>query len=255
MSFDLYPAIDVRGGRVVRLQQGDFAREQVYGDDVIQVAQVFRASGARWIHVVDLDAARSGHRALSTDLLRGLVATVQEGDGPRTRVQTGGGLRDLDQVAKVLAAGVERAVLGTAAIQDSGFAVAALERFGPDRIAVAVDIRDDQAVGEGWVTGAAVVPVPRLLADLEAAGVGSVIVTAIDRDGLLDGPDLALLESLVAATRTPVIASGGISSLGDLDAIRAIGCAGAIVGRALYEGTIDLAEALDHVSRGLPAGG
>ncbi|HEV7809799.1 MAG TPA: 1-(5-phosphoribosyl)-5-[(5-phosphoribosylamino)methylideneamino] imidazole-4-carboxamide isomerase [Candidatus Limnocylindrales bacterium] len=253
-SFELYPAIDIRGGRVVRLQQGDFSREQVHGDDVVEVARRFRAVGARWLHVVDLDGARSGERVVSANLLRDLVTAMREPGGAPTRIQTGGGLRADEQIAAVLDAGAARVVLGTAALRDTSFAGRAVDRFGAERIAVALDVRDGVAVGEGWVTGAQGVPVPRLVADLEAAGVATLVVTGISRDGVLAGPDVALLESVVA-TSAQVIASGGIASLGDLDAIRAIGCAGAIVGRALYEGAIDLAEAIEHVNRGLPTGG
>jgi phosphoribosylformimino-5-aminoimidazole carboxamide ribotide isomerase len=254
-AFEIYPAVDIRGGRIVRLRQGDFAREEVYGDDVVGVARAFRAAGARWLHVVDLDGARSGERAVGGGVLRDLVTAMRPPDEEPTRIQTGGGLRDVDQIAIVLEAGAERAVVGTAALREPAFARRAVEQFGAERIAVALDVRGDHAIGEGWVSGAAGFPVIQLLADLDAAGVATLIVTAIDRDGLLDGPDLALLETLVDATSAQVIASGGVASLGDLDAIRAIGCAGAIVGRALYDGAIDLSEAIEHVSRGLPTGG
>ncbi len=253
--FQLYPAIDVRGGRVVRLRQGDFAREQVYGDDPVEVARGFRAAGARWVHVVDLDGARSGERAIGDRQLRDLVAEMRQADGGRTNIQTGGGLRSVEDIAAVLDAGVARAILGTAALRDQAFVRGAIARFGAERIAVALDVRNDTAVGEGWVGGATAVPIAELLRDLGAAGVATLVVTSIDRDGLLDGPDLGLLESVVGRTSAGVIASGGVASLGDLDAIRAIGCAGAIVGRALYDGAIDLAEAIEHVSRGLPTGG
>lgn len=253
-GFDLLAAIDVRAGRVVRLQQGDFERERVYGDDVLATARAFRRAGAGWLHLVDLDGARDGVRRIDPPVLRALAAEVATDVGP-LRVEIGGGLRSLDDVADVLDAGCARAVLGTSAIGDAAFVPAAIARFGAERIVVALDVRGGEAVGEGWRDGAAGVGLGQVLPRLSAVGVTTLVVTAIDRDGLLDGPDLALLESIAGATDARVIASGGIRSLGDLDAVRAIGCAGAIVGRALYEGTIDLATAIEHVTRGLPAGG
>jgi phosphoribosylformimino-5-aminoimidazole carboxamide ribotide isomerase len=243
-SFELYPAIDLRGGRVVRLEQGRFDRERDFGADPASVAAAFVEAGARWLHVVDLDGAKSGERAQAI-VVESVIRSAGSGRfGGRCRIQVAGGLRDESSVAAALAAGASRVVLGTAALRDDGFLAAQVAAHGPDRIAVALDIRDGEAVGDGWVAEAGAVAWRRALANVEAAGVRTIVVTAIARDGLLGGPDLALLGDLIEATDAAVIASGGIRSTDDLAALRAAGCAGAIVGRALYDGTLDLAAAL-----------
>lgn len=238
-GFDILPAIDLRGGRVVRLQQGDFERETVFSGDPVAVARSFAEAGAGWLHVVDLDGARTGEPAHAA-VIRDLVGAV----GDRLAVEVAGGLRTEGSVAAILAAGAARAVVGTAALRDPGFAGRLVATHGPDRIAVALDIRDGLALGEGWREGASGLRAEDALAALADAGVTMLEATAIDRDGLLGGPDLELLERLVRLERGAVIASGGIASLEDLRAVRALGCAGAIVGRALYEGRLDLEEAL-----------
>jgi phosphoribosylformimino-5-aminoimidazole carboxamide ribotide isomerase len=238
-GFDILPAIDLHRGRVVRLQQGDFERETAFSDDPVAVARSFADAGARWLHVVDLDGARTGEPAHAA-VIRDLVGAV----GDRLAVEVAGGLRTEGSVAAILAAGAARAVVGTAALRDPGFAGRLVATHGPDRIAVALDIRDGLALGEGWREGASGVRAEDGLAALADAGVTMLEATAIDRDGLLGGPDLELLERLVRLERGAVIASGGIASLEDLRAVRALGCAGAIVGRALYEGRLDLEEAL-----------
>lgn len=238
-GFDILPAIDLRGGRVVRLQQGDFERETVFSGDPVAVARSFAEAGAGWLHVVDLDGARTGEPAHAA-VIRDLVGAV----GDRLAVEVAGGLRTEGSVAAILAAGAARAVVGTAALRDPGFAGRLVATHGPDRIAVALDIRDGLALGEGWREGASGLRAEDALAALADAGVTILEATAIDRDGLLGGPDLELLERLVRFERGAVIASGGIASLEDIRAVRALGCAGAIVGRALYEGRLDLGEAL-----------
>ena len=247
--FELLPAIDLRGGRVVRLRQGSFDREQVYSDDPRRVAERFRADGASWIHVVDLDGARAGERR-QQDAVAATIQAASRDDSPHpaARVQVAGGLRDREAIAGVLAAGAARAVIGTIALRDPDVVRGLVAEHGPGAIAVALDVRDGRAVGEGWVPGAAGVPVAEALDRLTSAGITTFVVTAIERDGLLQGPNLALLHSVVAATRAEVIASGGISTIADLLAVRDLGCSGAIIGRALYDGTIDLRHALEAVS-------
>jgi phosphoribosylformimino-5-aminoimidazole carboxamide ribotide isomerase len=245
-TFDLLPAIDLRGGRVVRLQQGDFARETTYSDDPVAVASAFVDGGARWLHVVDLDGARGGAPVHGDVILR-IISTV----GERASVEVAGGLRTADAVADVLEARAARAVIGTAALQDRPFVADLVARHGPERIAVSIDVRAGVAVGEGWVDRAAGIPVRSAIDGLADAGVRWFEVTAIDRDGTLRGPDLELLEILAADRRVNVIASGGIASLEDLRAVREIGCAGAIVGRALYDGSLNLSDVL-AVSSGGP---
>lgn len=238
-AFDVLPAIDLRGGRVVRLLRGDFGRETVYGDDPVAVAVAFVAEGARWLHVVDLDGARDP-ASRQVDVVAAIVSAV----GETARVEVAGGLRDEGAVATVLATGAARVVVGTAALRDPVFAARLVAAHGPARIAVALDVRGGLAIGQGWQTAAAGVPVEAALDELADAGVATFEVTAIDRDGTLQGPDLDLLARLVARRRSAVVASAGIATAADIVAVREAGCAGAIVGRALYEGRLALADAL-----------
>ncbi len=237
-AFELLPAIDLRNGRVVRLRQGDFGRETAYAADPVATANAFADAGARWLHVVDLDGARSGVPA-HTIAIRAIVEAV----GTRTNIEVAGGLRTEAAVDDAIRAGASRVVVGTAAIMDPGFAGRLIARLG-DRVVVALDVRDGEALGEGWRPGTWGRAAEDTLLALADEGVTTFEATAIDRDGLLGGPDLDLLDRLVRLDRGRVIASGGIASLHDLRAVQAIGCAGAIIGRALYEGRIDLAAAL-----------
>ncbi len=236
-TFELLPAIDLRGGKVVRLRQGDFAQATTYGDDPVTVARRFVDAGATWIHVVDLDGALAGE-PVQLQLASEIVAETYG----RARVEVGGGLRTPVAVAGALGTGAARVAVGTTALRDPGFAPALVARYGAHRIAVSIDVRDGMAVGEGWQDGAAGIPADDAIAALAAAGVRTFEVTAIARDGLMGGPDLDLLRRLVGAGHGRIIASGGISSIADVIAVQAAGCAGAIVGRALYEGKLDLRE-------------
>lgn len=238
-AFNVLPAIDLRGGRVVRLLRGDFARETGYGDDPVAIAERFVDEGARWLHVVDLDGARDPAKRQ-----RDLVAAIVAGVGDRARVEVAGGLRDERAVGSALATGAARAVVGTAVIADPALAGRLVATHGAARIAVALDVRDGLAVGHGWRPGAPGVRAAEAMAHLADVGVTTFEVTAIDRDGTLGGPDLALLGALADLGRRDVIASAGVSSADDLRAVRALGCRGAIVGRALYEGRLTVAEAI-----------
>ena len=239
-TFDLLAAIDLRGGRVVRLREGDFARETVYSDDPVEVAERFVDAGARWLHVVDLDGARDGNSA-HAPVIRRIVDAV----GERASVEVAGGLRTQAAVRAALEAGASRAVVGTAALADPAVAAALVKAHGASRIVASLDVRDGLAVGRGWVAGAPGTPVVRAIAVLIDAGIGCLEVTSIKRDGSLEGPDLELLASVVRrAGETTVIASGGIRTVEDLLATRNVGCAGAIVGRAIYEGTLELGRAV-----------
>jgi phosphoribosylformimino-5-aminoimidazole carboxamide ribotide isomerase len=237
-GFEILAAIDLRGGRVVRLEQGDFARETTFADDPVAAALSFAAAGVRWLHVVDLDGARTGIPAHGAVIGRILAAV------PTIAIEVAGGLRSEAAVDRILDAGASRAVIGTAALQDPLLAGRLVEGYGAARIAVALDVRDGLAVGHGWSSGAAGIDVERAMLDLAAVGVTTFEVTAIDRDGLLGGPDLALYERLVALDAGGVIASAGIRSTDDLVALREIGCRGAIIGRALYDGRLELGEAV-----------
>ena len=244
LGFELLPAIDLRAGRVVRLRSGDFGAETVFSDDPVEVARGFAAAGADWLHIVDLDGARSG-RPRQADPIGRIVAAVGEGVG----CEVAGGLRDAKAVAAALGAGARRVVIGTAALLRPAFSAELVTAHGGDRIVVALDVRDGVAVGDAWQAGATGLPVEEALARLADEGVATFEVTAIARDGSMAGPDLELLERLVRLGRRRIIASGGIRSIDDLLAVRAIGCIGAIVGRALYDGSLDLGAAVIALSR------
>lgn len=235
---DLYPAIDLRGGKVVQLTQGDFDRERVHGDDPVAVAQSFVAAGARWIHTVDLDAARTGE-PLNRHLIAAIAAAVP------VPVQAGGGVRSLDAAAALADAGVARVVMGTAAMEDPDLVTAVAAR---QPVALGLDVRGREVAVHGWAAGSGVDWVDAL-ARLAASGAEAVIVTQIQVEGLMGGPDAAGLAEVLAATELDVIASGGVGVLDDLlalDAIEASGrrLAGAIVGTAIYEGRVDVATAV-----------
>jgi phosphoribosylformimino-5-aminoimidazole carboxamide ribotide isomerase len=239
-SFDILPAIDLRGGRVVRLVEGDFARETSYSEDPVAVAVEFAAAGGEWIHIVDLDAARSGEPAQTA-----IISAIAQAVGNQVRCQVGGGIRSVSAAEAAIQAGAARVVVGTAALNDPAFAGELVELHGGDRVVAAIDVRAGRAIGDGWDAGATGVDPAIAVTRLADAGVTWFAVTAIDRDGRLEGPDTVLLRSIVELDRGEVIASGGISSLEDLEAVRAVGCRGAIIGRAIYDGRIDLRLALE----------
>lgn len=236
----LYPAIDIRGGRVVRLRQGDYADETVYGDDPVAVARSFADAGATWIHVVDLDAARSGEA-----VNRGVVAAVAAAVAGRAAVQTGGGVRTLDDARSLADAGVARVVLGSAAVAqpqlvDEAAAVIA--------VAVGLDHREGRLAVHGW-TETTDATVAQALDRFAAAA--AFVITDIARDGLLAGPDLDGLGEAAALAPGRVIASGGVADLDDVRALAAIvELHGIITGKALYEGRFTVAEALGVIGSG-----
>ncbi len=244
MPFHVLPAIDLSGGRVVRLRQGDFELATTYETEPAVVASEFAAAGAQWIHVVDLDAARTGVPAHAKQ-----IHSIVDAVGSRTRVEVAGGLRDEHAATLALESGAARIIVGTAALRDPAFAGRLVRAHGSDRVVAAIDVRDGLAVGHGWVpqadgseiTASAAGDAISRLADV---GITTFEVTAIERDGLLEGPNLDLYERLVAMARGSIIASGGITTLDDIRAARDLGCGGAIIGRALYEGRLDLAAAL-----------
>lgn len=249
MSLQLYPAIDLREGRCVRLTQGDFDRETSYGNDPVAQARAFAASGAEWLHVVDLDAARTGE-AHNLEVIAAISAAV---DVP---VQSGGGVRDRAKAEALLDAGVARVVVGTAALENPAL-VEELARAHPGKVAVGLDARlvTDEA-GErvwrvatrGWETDSGR-DLLEIVGEFETVGAAAVIVTEIGRDGTMEGPDLEGLGRVLEATTLDVIASGGVGSLADIHALAGLEAgwrrlSGAIVGRALYEHRFTLPEAL-----------
>lgn len=232
------PAIDLLGGRVVRLSQGVFDAVTDYGDDPVAVARHWQALGARRLHIVDLDGAREG-RTMQTATIAQVIESVS------VPCQVAGGIRDAAQVAAVLAAGADRAVLGSALISEPGLARTLIERHGQDGIVAALDVREGQALGDGWVAGARGADVIAHATTLAAAGVRWFAVTAIARDGQLSGPDHELLGAVRRKVpEAAIIASGGIGSLADLRELAARRFEAAIVGRALYEGAFSLPDAL-----------
>jgi phosphoribosylformimino-5-aminoimidazole carboxamide ribotide isomerase len=237
MTFEVYPAIDLRGGRCVRLVEGDFGAETVYADDPVAVAAAFASAGARWIHVVDLDAARMGE-PVNRAVVRRIASTV----GADVRVQAGGGVRSVDDADALLSAGVSRVVVGTAAVEQPRL-VAEIAGRWPGRVAVGLDHRGGEVRVKGWAAGSGR-RVADLVPDAMEAGAVAVIVTDISRDGRLAGPDLDGLSALVAETGVPIIASGGVRDVADVRALARIGVIGVIAGKSLYEGTLDLASAL-----------
>ncbi len=232
---DLFPSIDLRRGRVVRLHQGDFARETVYGDDPVAVARSYEAAGAGWVHVVDLDAARGrGHN-------RPLVAAVASAVG--IPVQSGGGVRSVADADALVDAGVERVVVGTAAFRVPGFVDELCARH-PGRVAVDVGVAPDgRVVVQGWQE-AVDERFEHALERFSSTGASAFVVTSVLQDGTLEGPDLTILQTALAATDVPVVASGGVGRLDDLRALAVLGVAGAIVGRALFERRFTVDEAV-----------
>lgn len=236
---EILPAIDLRGGKVVRLTRGDYAAQTTYSDDPVAVAGQFVAAGARWIHMVDLDAARSGQSA-NADVIRAVASAV---GGQGVKVQTGGGLRSTQAVLAMLPVAA-RLVIGSAAMKDWPWFEALLgdERIPNERLALGLDARDGLLAAEGW-TQQLDLKACDLARRVRGSGLGAIIYTDIARDGMLTGVNVAATAAIVQATDVPVIASGGVASLDDVVACRQAGCAGVIVGKAWYEGRIDLVEA------------
>ena len=234
-KLELLPAIDVKGGKAVRLVQGELAAESQYGDPR-EVAREFLAAGAEWIHLVDLDAAFG--IGTNASLLEEVIKSVD------LRVELSGGIRDDESLRRALATGCERVNLGTAALEDPEWTAKVISEFG-DRIAVGLDVRGHTLAARGWTREGG--DLFETLTRLDRDGCARYIVTDVAKDGTLTGPNLELLREVCAATSKPVVASGGVSTLADLEAIKSltsIGVEGAIVGKALYAGAFTLEEAI-----------
>lgn len=238
MTFTIYPAIDLRHGRCVRLIQGDFNRETVFSDDPVAVAERWAAAGAEWLHVVDLDAAGGdGDNLASVHAICAAVAVP---------VQMGGGMRALADIERAFAAGVRRAVIGTAAVESPAMVAAAVAKFG-EHVAVGLDGREGVARTRGWREDGAVTLL-ELGKRMKGLGVARFIYTDIGRDGMLDEPNYRGLVELIAATQRPVIASGGVATVDQVRKLKANGAEGVILGKALYTGAVLLESALKAVT-------
>lgn len=234
---DLLPAIDILDGAAVRLAKGDYARVTVYNASPVDQAKEFEQKGARWIHVVDLNGARSGSPK-NIDLVERIVTQTS------LSVEVGGGVRAIDTIARLVDAGAARVVLGTKLVTDKEFAQAAVEDFG-DALTAGIDAKGGEVAIQGWREGAGV-PAADLVREMGAMGYRHLVFTDIARDGMQTGIDAAAYERIASAFGHPVIASGGVATIDDVRALRAVADSieGVITGRAVYEGTLDLEEAL-----------
>ena len=235
----LLPAIDLSGGRAVRLLRGDYQQMTVYNDDPTAVARDFLAAGAKWVHLVDLDGAKSGETPNFETVRR-----IKETCGLSCEI--GGGIRNMETVERYLSIGIDRVILGTAALNDESFLRSAVERYG-EKIAVGVDLKDGYVAVKGW-TEKSNTDAHTFCAYLQEIGVKTVICTDISRDGAMMGTNRALYRELSERYSMQLIASGGVSSMDDVRALAAMGLYGAIVGKAYYTGAIDLAAAIKELS-------
>jgi len=242
VAFTLYPAIDLKGGQVVRLKRGDMDQATTYAEDPGLQAAAFAEQGFEWLHVVDLDGAFAGRPANATAVDRILAAT-------KAPVQLGGGIRDMATIENWLSRGIARVILGSAAVKNPAFAREACRAF-PGQVAVGIDARDGMVATEGWAETSDVSALDLALS-FEDAGAAAIIHTDIDRDGMLGGVNVAATAALGAKLTTPVIASGGVAGVGDITALIAAGhVAGTIIGRALYDGRLRADEAMAAAARG-----
>ncbi|WP_068116363.1 1-(5-phosphoribosyl)-5-[(5-phosphoribosylamino)methylideneamino]imidazole-4-carboxamide isomerase [Tropicimonas marinistellae] len=232
----LYPAIDLKDGNCVRLLKGDMDKATVFGSDPAAQARQFEAAGCEWLHLVDLNGAFEG-RPVNGAAVEAILSATS------VPVQLGGGIRDLATIEMWLGKGVARVILGTVAVENPELVREAAALF-PGKVAVGLDARNGRVATRGWAEETTQT-VTELAGQLEDAGIAAIIYTDIDRDGAMQGPNVAATEALARATTIPVIASGGVSSLADIEALRdAVGIAGVISGRALYDGALDLEAAL-----------
>ena len=232
----ILPAIDIRGCQCVRLYKGDFATAEKVAEDPIATAQSFAEAGAAWLHTVDLDGAVEG-RPVNKAVFEQIVRRTP------LKVEVGGGIRNMDTIAAYLDAGVSRVILGSAALNDPALVAEAIELYGSDAIAVGIDARDGMVQAQGWLAASTVhyIDLARAMTEI---GVETIIFTDISRDGTLAGPNLEQLTALQAAVGGQIVASGGIRDLEDIKALRAAGLYGAICGKSLYKGTLDLVQAI-----------
>ena len=232
----ILPAIDIKDGQCVRLCQGDFATAEKVAEDALETAQRFAQAGAQWLHTVDVDGAVEG-RPVNKTLLEQIVRQTP------LKVEVGGGIRSMDTIAAYLDLGVSRVILGSAALKDPALVAEAIEFYGSDAIAVGIDAKNGLVSAQGWLADSQM-PYLELAKRMSEIGVETIIFTDISRDGTLSGPNLEQLAALQQAVGGQIIASGGIRDLADIEALRQAGLYGAICGKSLYKGTLDLAQAI-----------
>ena len=237
----LYPAIDIKNGKCVRLTQGAFDNEKIYADRPEEIARLWKEKGASFLHLVDLDGALKG-RSVNEGVIRRIV---EETGLP---AEIGGGIRTAEAVKNMLDLGIRRVIIGTKAVERPEFMKELAETFGPDRIVAGVDAKNGMVAVEGWEKISSVSAVDLCL-QMKEYGIRHIVYTDISRDGMLSGPNVEATKLLTEQTGLDVIASGGVSSLGDLKALDRAGISGAIIGKALYENRIDLAEAISLFER------
>lgn len=241
-SFVIYPAIDIRDGKCVRLVQGDYSQETIYNDNPVEVARSWEQQGGEFIHLVDLDGAKAG-QPVNDSLIGEIARAVQ------VPVQVGGGLRSIQDVERLLSLGVSRVIIGTAAIEDRAFTEAVLGTYG-DKVAIGIDARNEWVATRGWLETSEV-KAEELAKELASKGAETFIFTDISRDGMMQGPNVEAIRRLAEVSGRTVIASGGVTVQDDLLKLAAYagqGIGGAIVGKALYTGNIDLTAAIQAVS-------
>lgn len=241
-TFIVYPAIDLHAGKVVRLMQGDLSRETIYGDDPSEFVRRWFAAGAEWIHLVNLDGAFENQEAANLAALKGIMR-VQQSEFPDRKIQLGGGIRTLDMAKSVLQMRIARVILGTLAASQPSMVEQAVNQFGAEQVAVALDVKDGQICIRGWVESTPYT-LEEFASKMAFAGVRTLIYTDVARDGTSAGTNLEKACHLAEETGVEIILSGGVATLRDIQAARSAGLAGVITGRALYQGAFSLQEAL-----------
>lgn len=232
----IYPAVDVRDGKCVRLTQGEFNKETVYADNPVEMALRWAELGAEYLHVVDLDGARTG-KGQNLDVISEMAAKIG------IPVQLGGGIRTIEMIESVLGKGIKRVILGTSAVKDPELVKCAIKNF-EDNVVIGIDAKDGMVAIEGWEKTSEFKAVD-FAKKMESLGAKTIIYTDIARDGMLNGPNLKAMEEMVKAVNIDVIASGGVGKIEDIKNLKQVGVSGAIVGRALYTGDVDLRQAIE----------
>lgn len=237
----LYPAIDLKDGKCVRLMQGDYNEVTVYGNEPTEMAKKWESLGGTFLHLVDLDGAKEG-KSMNDEAIRAIVEATS------MQVEVGGGIRTLEAIEKKLSMGVSRVILGSVAVKNRALVKEAVEKFGASKIVIGVDAKGGKVAVEGWLEVTELSALDFCIA-LKNLGVQTIIYTDIAKDGMMQGPNVEETAKLVARTGLDIVASGGVSSLEDLKAVEAVGVEGAIIGKAIYTGAIDLKEAVAYFKK------